>query len=194
MIKTTSKVSERVSLSERIARASAIRDQAATVRPDRELIDAERRSAFSTCHLYRAHADELLQIVGQISAALPSRASFLARTDPREAARPENHSVAAYAQVENPAVAFVWELRHNPEGALATLPDHSYGKVLDATDVLKDLWEDKPAVNELELAKALITQIVLLDENLCEQVLTRANIMARECSAAVAPYLGPQSR
>ena len=115
------------------------------------------------------------------------------RTDPTEAARPENHSVAAYAEVENPAVAFVWELRHNPEGALATLPDRSYSKVLDATDVLKELWEDKPAVNELELAKALITQIVLLDDNLCEQVLTRANIMARECSTAVAPYLRPQS-
>ena len=117
----------------------------------------------------------------------------MARTDPMEAARPENHSVAAYAEVENPAVAFVWELRHNPEGALATLPDRSYSKVFDATDVLKELWEDKPAVNELELAKALITQIVLLDDNLCEQVLTRANSMARECSTAVAPYLRPQS-
>ena len=95
--------------------------------------------------------------------------------------------------MENPAVAFVWELRHHPEGALATLPDCNYSKVLDATDVLKELWEDKPAVNELELAKALITQIVLLDEGLCEQVLTRANIMARECAAAVAPYLRPQS-
>lgn len=193
MDKTMNKINERLSLSERIARASAIRDQAATVRPERELIDAERRSAFGPCYIYRAHADELLQIVGQISDALPSRASFLARTDPTEAARPENHSVAAYAEVENPAVAFVWELRHNPEGALATLPDRSYSKVLDATDVLKELWEDKPAVNELELAKALITQIVLLDDNLCEQVLTRANIMARECSTAVAPYLRPQS-
>lgn len=157
MDKTMNKMNERLSLSERIARASAIRDQAATVRPERELIDAERRSAFGPCYIYRAHADELLQIVGQISDALPSRASFLARTDPMEAARPENHSVAAYAEVENPAVAFVWELRHNPEGALATLPDRSYSKVLDATDVLKELWEDKPAVNELELAKALIT-------------------------------------
>ncbi|MDY2723027.1 MAG: hypothetical protein SOV20_04290, partial [Coriobacteriales bacterium] len=109
------KMNERLSLSERIARASAIRDQAATVQPERELIDAERRSAFGPCYIYRAHADELLQIVGQISDALPSRASFLARTDPTEAARPENHSVAAYAEVENPAVAFVWELRHNPE-------------------------------------------------------------------------------
>ena len=41
--------SGRMSLSERIARANAIRDQAATAQPDRELIDAERRSAFDSC-------------------------------------------------------------------------------------------------------------------------------------------------
>lgn len=193
MDKMMSKTSERLSLSERIARASAIRDQAATVQPERELIDAERRSAFDSCYIYRAHADELLQIVGQISDALPSNAAFLARTDPHEAARPENQTVAAHAKVENPAVAFVWEVKHNPEGALATAPDRAYGEALDATDTLKDLWENKPAIDELELAKALITQIVLLDDNLCEQVLTRANIMARECSTAVAPYLRPQS-
>lgn len=187
------KMNERLSLSERIARASAIRDQAATVQPERELIDAERRSAFDSCYIYRAHADELLQIVGQISDVLPSNAAFLARTDPREAARPENQTVAAHAKVENPAVAFVWEVKHNPDGALATASDRVYDEALDATDTLKDLWENKPAIDELELAKALITQIVLLDDNLCEQVLTRANIMARECSTAVAPYLRPQS-
>ena len=193
MDKATTKARERLSLSERIARANVIRDQAAMAQPERELIDAERRSAFGPCYIYRAHADELLQIVGQISDALPSRASFLARTDPMEAARPENHSVAAYAEVENPAVAFVWELRHNPEGALATLPDRSYSKVLDATDTLKDLRENKPAIDELELAKALITQIVLLDEDLREEVLARADIMARECAATLAPYLRIQS-
>lgn len=193
MNKTTNKTSDRASLSERIARASVVRDQAASARPDRELIDAERRSAFDACHIYRVHADELMAIAGQISGALPSRASFLARTDPQEAARPENQSVVAYAEVENPAVAFVWELRHNPEGALATLPDRTYGSVLDATDTLKDLWEDKPAINELELVKALITQIVLLDDDLREQVLCRANVMAGECAAAVAPYLRVQS-
>ena len=193
MDKTMNKMNERLSLSERIARANAIRDQAATVQPERELIDAERRSAFDSCYIYRAHADELLQIVGQISDVLPSNAAFLARTDPREAARPENQTVAAHAKVENPAVAFVWEVKHNPDGALATASDRAYDEVLDATDTLKDLWENKPAIDELELAKALITQIVLLDDNLCEQVLTRANIMARECSTAVAPYLRPQS-
>lgn len=57
MGKTMNKTSERLSLSERIARASAIRDRAATVQPDRELIDAERRSAFGPCYIYRAHAD-----------------------------------------------------------------------------------------------------------------------------------------
>lgn len=109
MDKTTNKTSGRASLSERIARASAVRDQAVSKKPDRELLDAERRSAF------------------------------------------------------------------------------------DATDTLKDLWEDKPAINELELVKALITQIVLLDDDLREQVLCRANIVARECAAAVAPYLRVQS-
>ena len=193
MNKTTNKTSGRASLSERIARASAVRDQAAGKKPDRELIDAERRGAFDACHVYRAHIDELMAITGQISGALPSRASFLARTDPQEAERPENQSVVAYAEVENPAVAFVWELRHNPEGALATLPDRAYGSVLDATDTLKDLWEDKPAINELELAKALIAQIVLLDDDLREHVLCRASIVAGEYAAAVAPYLRVQS-
>lgn len=181
--------SERMSLSERIAQANAIRDQAAMAQPERELIDAERRSAFDSCYIYRAHADELLRIVGQIAEALPSSAAFLARTDPHEAARPENQSVAAYTKVENPAVAFVWEVKHNPEGSLATAPDRAYGAALDATDTLKDLWENKPAIDELELAKALITQIVLLDEDLREEVLGRAGVMAKECSAAIAPYL-----
>ena len=189
MDKATTKARERLSLSERIARANAIRDQAAMVQPERELIDAERRSAFDSCYIYRAHADELLQIVGQISDVLPSNAAFLARTDPRETARPENQTVAAHTKVENPAVAFVWEVKHNPEGALATAPDRAYNEALDATDTLKDLWENKPAIDELELAKALITQIVLLDEDLREEVLSRADIMARECAATLAPYL-----
>lgn len=68
--------SERMSLSERIAQANAIRDQAAMAQPERELIDAERRSAFDSCYIYRAHADELLRIVGQIAEALPSSAAF----------------------------------------------------------------------------------------------------------------------
>ena len=131
--------------------------------------------------------------MGQISDVLPSNAAFLARTDPHAAARPENQSVAAHVKVENPAVAFVWEVKRNPEGALATAPDRAYNEALDATDTLKELWEDKPAVNELELAKALITQIVLLDEDLREEVLARADIMARGCAATLAPYLGIQS-
>lgn len=193
MDKATSRARERLSLSERIARANAIRDQAAMAQPKRELIDAERRSAFDSCYIYRAHTDELLQIVGQISGVLPSNAAFLARTDPHEAARAENQTVTAHAKVENPAVAFAWEVKHNPEGALATAPDRAYGEALDATDTLKDLWENKPAIDELELAKALITQIVLLDEDLREEVLGRADIMARECAAALAPYLRIQS-
>lgn len=40
--------------------------------------------------------------------------------------------------------------------------------------------------------EVLITQIVLLDDNLCEHVLTRASIMARECSTTVASYLRPK--
>ena len=95
--------------------------------------------------------------------------------------------------VENPAVAFVWEVKHNPEGALATASDRAYNEALDATDTLKDLWENKPAIDELELAKALITQIVLLDEDLREEVLGRADIMARECAVVLAPYLRIQS-
>lgn len=193
MDKATTKARERLSLSERIARANVIRDQAAMAQPERELIDAERRSAFDSCYIYRAHADELLQIVGQISDVLPSNAAFLARTDPREAVRPENQTVTAHAKVENPAVAFVWEVKHNPEGTLATASDRAYNEALDATDTLKDLWENKPAIDELELAKALITQIVLLDEDLREEVLARADIMARECAATLAPYLRIQS-
>ena len=36
-------------------------------------------------------------------------------------------------------------------------------------------------------------KLVLLDDDLREQVLCRANIVARECAAAVAPYLRVQS-
>ena len=60
MDKATTKASERLSLSERIARANVIHDRAAMAQPERELIDAERRSAFDSCYIYRAYADELL--------------------------------------------------------------------------------------------------------------------------------------
>lgn len=73
------------------------------------------------------------------------------------------------------------------------MPDDSYNKVLDATDRLKDLWENEPWLNELQLAKALITQIVLEDEDLRETVFKRARAMIEECSATVAPYLKAQN-
>ena len=179
----------RKSLSERIAHANAARVASAWDAPDEQLLEAERRSPFQVCDVYCAHAEELLAITGQISAALPSRAAYLARTNPRAAAHPDNRWVKAYAQVGNPACTFVWEIRNNKEGALAKSSDAQYAKALDATDALKDLWEDEPWLDELQIAKALITQIVLLDDDLRAKVLKRANLMAKECAAVLAPYL-----
>ena len=179
----------RKSLSERIAHANAVRVASAWDAPDEQLVEAERRTPFQVCDVYCAHAEELLAITGQISAALPSRAAYLARTDPRAAAHPDNRSVKAHTQVENPACAFVWEIRNNKEGALAKSSDAQYAKALDATDALKDLWEDEPWLDELQIAKALITQIVLLDDDLRTKVLKRANLMAKECADTLAPYL-----
>ena len=179
----------RKSLSERIAHANAVRVASAWDAPDEQLVEAERRTPFQVCDVYCAHAEELLAITGQISAALPSRAAYLARTNPQAAAHPDNRSVKAYAQVGNPACTFVWEIRNNKEGALAKSSDAQYAKALDATDALKDLWEDEPWLDELQIAKALITQIVLLDDDLRAKVLKPANIMAKECAATLAPYL-----
>lgn len=179
----------RKSLSERIAHANAARVASAWDAPDEQLLEAERRTPFQVCDVYCVHAEELLAITGQISAALPSRAAYLARTNPRAAAHPDNRSVKAYAQVGNPACTFVWEICNNKEGALAKSSDAQYAKALDATDALKDLWEDEPWLDELQIAKALITQIVLLDDDLRAKVLKRANIMAKECASTLAPYL-----
>ena len=181
--------SVRKSLSERIAHANAMRADGAWSTPNEQLIEAERRTPFQVCDIYCAHAEELLAITGQISAALPSRAAYLARTNPQAATHPDNRSVKAHTQVGNPACAFVWEIRNNKEGALAKSSDAQYAKALDATDVLKDLWEDEPWLNELQIAKALITQIALLDDDLRAKVLKRANLMAKECADTLAPYL-----
>lgn len=181
--------STRKSLSERIAQANAARVDGAWSTPDEQLVEAERRTPFQICDVYCAHAEELLAITGQISAALPSRAAYLARTNPQAAAHPDNRSVKAYTQVGNPACAFIWEIRNNKEGALAKSSDAQYAKALDATDALKDLWEDEPWLDELQIAKALIAQIVLLDDDLRATVLKRANLIAKECAGTLAPYL-----
>lgn len=184
-----SETNVRKSLSEQIARANAARVDGAWSTPDEQLVEAERRTPFQVCDVYCAHAEELLAITGQISAALPSRAAYLARTNPRAAAHPDNRSVKAHTQVGNPACTFVWEIRNNKEGALAKSSDAQYAKALDATDALKDLWEDEPWLDELQIAKALIAQIVLLDDDLRTKVLERANLMAKECANTLAPYL-----
>lgn len=186
-------IDARVSLSERIACANAARERAVCKAKDSELVQAERRVPFDACDVYRVYAEEILEITSPIADALPSRAAYLARTDPQASARLENCSTKAHTQVENPACVFVWEVRHNKEGALATLPDTPYNKVLDATDRLKDLWENEPWLDELQLAKAFITQIVLEDEDLRETVFNRARVMIEECSATVAPYLKVQN-
>ena len=186
---TPNETSARKSLSERIAHANAMRVNSAWNTPDEQLVEAERRTPFQVCDIYCAHTEELLAITGQISAALPSRAAYLARTNPRAAAHPDNRSVKAHTQIGNPACTFVWEIRNNKEGALAKSSDAQYAKALDATDALKDLWEDEPWLDELQIAKALIAQIVLLDDDLRAKVLKRANLMAKECANTLAPYL-----
>ena len=179
----------RASLSERIACANAARERAACEAKDSELVQAERRVPFDVCDAYRVYAEEILEITSPIADALPRRAGYLAQTVPQESARLGNSSTKAHTQVENPACAFVWEIRNNKEGALARSSDAQYAKALDATDALKDLWEDEPWLDELQIAKALITQIVLLDDDLRAKVLKRANIMAKECADTLAPYL-----
>lgn len=181
-----SKTNERAGLSERIASAAARR---ALDAPSHEQIEAARLASFDACDVYREHAQELHGIVGHISAALPSWMTYMAQKDPVAASLPENRVLDAYASIENPACVFVWELKSHKEGALASLPDDEYGEVLNATAWLKDLWQDEPTINELELAKALIAHIVLLDDDLRKAVLERADIMARGLSATVAPYL-----
>ena len=103
-----SEAADRKSLSERIAHANAARVDGAWSTPDEQLVEAERRTPFQICDVYCAHAEELLAITGQISAALPSRVAYLARTNPRAATHPDNRSVKAHTQVGNPACAFVW--------------------------------------------------------------------------------------
>ena len=76
-----SEAADRKSLSERIAQANAARIDGAWSTPDEQLVEAERRTPFQICDVYCAHAEELLAITGQISAALPSRAAYLARTN-----------------------------------------------------------------------------------------------------------------
>ena len=182
-------VNARLSLNERIACANAARKRAAFEAKDSKLVEAQRRVPFDVCDVYRVYAEDILEITGVIAGAVPSRAAYFANTDPQASARPENRSTQAYAQIENPACVFVWELRHNKKGALAALPDDAYGKVLDATDRLKNLWENEPWQNELQLAKALIAQIVLEDDDLRKEVFARANVLVKECCDAVAPYL-----
>ena len=88
-----SEAADRKSLSERIAQANAARIDGAWSTPDEQLVEAERRTPFQICDVYCAHAEELLAITGQISAALPSRAAYLARTNPRAATHPDNRSI-----------------------------------------------------------------------------------------------------
>lgn len=183
--------SERAGLSERIASANAAR---AFEAPSREQIEATRLASFGICDAYREHADELHGIVGHISDALPSWMTYMTQKDPVVASLPENRVLDAYASVENPACVFVWELKSHKDGRLATLPEDEYNEVLNATAWLKDLWEDEPVATELELAKALIAHVVLLDDDLRETVLERADVMARDLSAKIAPYLSMSSR
>ena len=177
---------KRMGLSERVASANAARALAA---PSREQVEAARLASFDICDAYREHAEELHGIVGHISEALPSWTTYMAQKDPAAASLPENRVIDAYASIENPACVFVWELKSHKEGALANLSEDEYSEVLNATARLKDLWEDEPVATELELAKALIAHIVLLDDDLRKAVLERADAVARELSAAVAPYL-----
>ena len=182
---------ERAALSERIASAHAAR---ALDAPSAEQIETARLASFDVNDAYREHAEELRAIVGHISDALPSWTTYMAQKDPMAASLPENRVIDAYASIENPACVFVWELKGHEDGKLASLPEDEYNEVLSATCWLKDLWEDEPVATEQELAKALIAQIVLLDDDLRKVVLERADIMARGMSATVAPYLSMAPR
>lgn len=181
-----SETTSRVSLSDRIASASAARANAA---PSKEEVEAARLASFEINEAFRDHAEELPAIVGHISAALPSWSAYMMQKDPIAASLPENCVIDAHASIENPACVFVWEVKSHRDGALANLPDDKYNEVLNATTWLKDLWDDEPVATEQQLAKALIARIVLLDDDLRETVLERADIMARGLSASVAPYL-----
>ena len=125
-----SETTSRVSLSDRIASASAARTTAA---PSKEEIEAARLASFEINEAFRDHAEELHAIVGHISAALPSWSAYMMQKDPIAASLPENCVIDARASIENPACVFVWEVKSHRDGALANLPDDKYNEVLNAT-------------------------------------------------------------
>lgn len=189
---------QRASLAERIERAHEAREQAASRAASSEERERMRREPFKASPLVRRHEDELLAITGELARVLPTRAEYCARTGKNVGwvggPTGDLASLKPHALIENPACAFVWEVKHNPRGMLGASANREYNWALATTSNLSDLWEDNPAASELDLAKALIVQVVLGDDELRAEVLERAGKLARTAAGTLGPYFADWKR
>lgn len=177
---------QRVSLADRLERARERGGREARRGLPSEERERIRREAFGASPLLRGHADELLAITGELARVLPSHAEYQARTNGdwgTGATGPSSRS-----RIENPACTFVWEIKHNPQGMLNQCPVREYNWALENTSRVCDLWEDEPTASEAELAKALIVQTVLGDDELRAVVLERASTLVRTAAGTLGPY------
>ena len=179
----------RASLAERIART---RGERAEPCQDRSGLDRERRKPFEASPLLRDHADELLAITGELARVLPSRAEYRAHVG--EDWGEGRARLSSRARTENPACTFVWEVKHNEHGLLGSAPTREYNWALKTTDELCDLWEGEPDASEAELAKALIVQTVLCDDELRGEVLDRVRAKASAAAGTLGPYFSAWKR
>ena len=177
---------QRVSLADRLERARERGGREARRGLPGEERERIRREAFGASPLLRGHADELLAITGELARVLPSHAEYQARTNGdwgTGATGPSSRS-----RIENPACTFGWEIKHNPQGMLNQCPVREYNWALENTSRVCDLWEGEPTASEAELAKALIVQTVLGDDELRAVVLERASTLVRTAAGTLGPY------
>ena len=166
---------QRVSLADRLERARERGGREARRGLPSEERERIRREAFGASPLLRGHADELLAITGELARVLPSHAEYQART---------NGDWGTGAT----GCTFVWEIKHNPQGMLNQCPVREYNWALENTSRVCDLWEGEPTASEAELAKALIVQTVLGDDELRAVVLERASTLVRTAAGTLGPY------
>ncbi|WP_301830649.1 hypothetical protein [uncultured Parolsenella sp.] len=155
-----------------------------------------RRKGFEEFPLLRGHEDELLAVTGELARVLPTRTEYRLHTGEEwdDAAALGSEALARRAVIENPAQTFVWEVRHNPSGMLAASSNREYKWALESTNAICDLWESNAVASEAELAKALIVQTVLRDDDLRAEVLKRAGALARTAAGTLGPYFSDWKR
>ncbi len=132
----------------------------------------------------------------ELARVLPTRTEYRLHTGEEwdDAAALGSEALARRAVIENPAQTFVWEVRHNPSGMLAASSNREYKWALESTNAICDLWESGAVAGEAELAKALIVQTVLRDDDLRAEVLKRAGALARTAAGTLGPYFSDWKR